>query len=183
VAAITLQFYLIAKGYLQRKEDIKDLLALVDDSVLWFQNMGSALLRLPETNICEMENHVKELVHAIRRSSAALKAWERQYFLTTILFLQSDARKVASMAATIREARNGISFHSVQFLYIDLMNHERVLNDLKTPELRAAFPSAEFSFESEINIHLDRFVKGSRSWMSAVSSIDLFDLIFLSASL
>jgi hypothetical protein len=37
----------------------------------------------------------------------------------------------------------------------------------KAQELQTAFLSASMDFEGEINLHLDRFVKGSRSWVTA----------------
>jgi hypothetical protein len=68
VAAIGLQFYQTGKQYLHQNKDIKEIAALVQDSVLWFKQMGSTLQRLLDGNISEMKKHLRELVHAIHEA-------------------------------------------------------------------------------------------------------------------
>lgn len=172
VAKIALYFYGSVKSYLENKEDLEDLAGEVQDSLVWFKQTGPCITMLSPEHITQLKGYLSKLVAAIAEAIKMMREWKKRWTASKLLLSSQDKNSIRRLAQEVEKARNDISLHSTSVLFQMVMLAQTTKGqqqDLR--ELRRLVGEVETSFRTDIDIHLSRFLPGSRNWMHAVSCV------------
>ncbi|RYH07700.1 hypothetical protein EON65_41515 [archaeon] len=170
VAAIALHFYGSVKSYLENKEDLQELIGRVQDCMLWFKQTGPHIVVLSKEHCDQLERYLAKLVAVIMEANEMMQEWKDRWSASKVLLSDRDKDTIRRLAREVEKARNDISLHATSVLFeMCLQDKSRKGEQQDLQELRKLVGEVETSFRSDIEVHLARFVRGSRGWMHEVS--------------
>eukprot|EP01031_Cornospumella_fuschlensis_P028635 gene28635-34570_t len=170
VAAIALQFYGSVKTYLANKEDLQQLTGRVQDSLVWFKQTAACITMLPKEQLEQLKIYLSRLIAAIMAANEMMQGWKDRWSVSKLVLSERDKESIDNLAAEVERARSDISLHSTSVLFQLVMTtmkekSESVEQQELLQDLSKRIGGVETSFRSDIETHLARFVRGSRSWM------------------
>lgn len=157
VAGVALSFYRLHGQWTENRETINELSDLIRDTLRLLGSMDRRLQQqiATDASMAIVAEHMRVVIRGIDEATACLTAYEKQNIGLKALLVHECNSKMRNLILSIEKARNTMIAH---------------LTILKSSDdkLLAAFPTAYIDFGSDISTHLQRFVDGSRSWITQV---------------